>query len=151
MDYKIKEVDTETWILLFLYKESSGRTINDMATNGCKKMVFGVGLPKFQQILDKMVNGNLISISEFKIYKLEIAGLFKLKQTVYVPLLNLNSDDLDTVMEELGNSCDVSVLEQINGKEDATAENIIKEKGKQSLDVILYIIMKIPEILDDIL
>ncbi len=150
MDYKIKEVDTETWILLFLYKEDSGRTIKDMATNGCKKMVFGVGLPKFQQILDKMVNENLISISEFKMYKLEIAGIFKLNQTVYVPLLNLNSDDLDTVIEELKNSCDVSILQQISGKGDEQAKNIIKEKGKQCLDVILYIIMKIPEIHDDV-
>ena len=148
MDYKIKEADTETWILLFLYKESSGRTINDMARNGCKKMVFGVGLTKFQQILDKMVNENLISITAFKMYKLEIAGLFRLKQTVYIPLLNLNSDDLNTVIEELRNSCDVSILQQISGKEDERAEIIIKEKGKQCLDTILYIITKIPKILD---
>ena len=149
MDYKIKEVDTETWILLFLYKED-GRSIEGMATNGCKKMVFGLDLPKFQQILDKMVNEKLISISEFKLYRLEIAGIFKLNQTVYVPLLNLNSDDLDTVMEELKNSCDVSILQQISGKKDEQAKNIIKEKGKQCLDVILYIIMKIPKILDDV-
>ena len=147
MDYKIKEVDTETWILLFLYKEDSGRSINDMAINGCRKMVFGVGLPKFQQILDKMVNEKLIS-TEFKMYKLEIAGLFKLKQTVYIPLLNLNSDNLDTVIEELKNSCDILILQQISGKEDERAEIIIKEKGKQCLDTILYIITKIPKILD---
>ena len=53
-----------------------------MATNGCKKMVFGAGLPKFQQILDKMVKENLISLSPQRLYALEIAGLFKLKQTV---------------------------------------------------------------------
>ena len=84
-----------------------------MATNGCKKMVFGAGLPKFQQILDKMVKENLISLSPQRLYALEIAGLFKLKQTVYVPLLTLDSNDLDTVMEELGRSCDVSILEDI--------------------------------------
>ena len=39
MDYKIKEGDTETWVLLFLYKVAP-KSINDMATNGCKKMVF---------------------------------------------------------------------------------------------------------------
>ena len=148
MDYKIKEGDTETWVLLFLYKVTP-QSINDMATNGCKKMVFGAGLPKFQQILDKMVKENLISLSPQRLYALEIAGLFKLKQTVYVPLLTLDSNDLDTVMEELGRSCDVSILEDIRGKADENAEIIIKQKGRQCLDVILYIITKMPEILDD--
>ena len=112
-------------------------------------MVFGAGLPKFQQILDKMVKENLISLSPQRLYALEIAGLFKLKQTVYVPLLTLDSNDLDTVMEELGRSCDVSILEDIQGKADENAEIIIKQKGRQCLDVILYIITKMPEILDD--
>ena len=150
MDYKIKDGDTETWILLFLYNVG-GKTINDMAINGCKKMVFGVGLSKFQQILDKMVAENLISFSVVSdAYELKIAGLFKLKQTVYIPLLTLNSNDFDTVLEELRSSCDVSILEDIKDVEDEQAEIIIKQKGKQSLDIILYIIMKIPEILDDI-
>ena len=149
MDYKIKEGDTETWILLFLYKVTP-QSINDMATNGCKKMVFGAGLPKFQQILDKMVQEKLISLSSQRLYALEIAGLFKLKQTVYVPLLTLNSNDFDTVLDELRSSCDVSILEDIRDVEDEQAELVIKEKGKQCLDVILYIAMKIPEILDDV-
>ena len=67
-----------------------------------------------------------------------------------IPLLTLNSNDFDTVLEELRSSCDVSILEDIKDVEDEQAEIIIKQKGKQSLDIILYIIMKIPEILDDI-
>ena len=149
MDYKIKEGDTETWVLLFLYKVAP-QSINDMAMNGCKKMVFGTGLPKFQQILDKMIQEKLISLSPQGFYALEIAGLFKLKQTVYIPLLTLNSHDFDTVLEELRNSCDVSILEDIRDVEDEQAELVIKEKGKHCLDVILYIAMKIPEILDDV-
>ena len=149
MDYKIKEGDTETWVLLFLYKVAP-KSINDMATNGCKKMVFGAGLPKFQQILDKMVQEKLISLSSQRLYALEIAGLFKLKQTVYVPLLTLNSNDFDTVLDELRSSCDVSILEDIRDVVDEQAEITIREKGQQSLDVILYIIMKIPGILDDV-
>ena len=54
MDYKIKEGDTETWILLYLYKVKP-QSLDDMVANGCKKMVFGTDLPKFQQILNKMV------------------------------------------------------------------------------------------------
>ena len=146
MDYKIKDGDTETLILLFLYKVEP-QSINDMATNGCKKMVFGIGLPKFEQILEKMISENLISLSLGK-YQLRVAGLFKLKQTVYIPLLTLNSNDFDTILEGLRSSCDVSILENIRGMEDEKAEIRIKQKGEQSLDLILYIIMKIPEILD---
>ena len=141
--------DTETWILLFLYKVAP-KSINDMATNGCKKMVFGAGLLKFQQILDKMVSENLISCILGK-YRLEVAGLFKLKQTVYIPLLTLDSNDLNTIMNELKHSCDVSILDSIKNMPDDQAERIIKREGEQGLDVILYILMNIPRILNDML
>ena len=97
-----------------------------------------------------MVQEKLISLSSQRLYALEIAGLFKLKQTVYVPLLTLNSNDFDTVLDELRSSCDVSILEDIRDVVDEQAEITIREKGQQSLDVILYIIMKIPGILDDV-
>ena len=76
--------------------------------------------------------------------------IIEVKDWKIIPLLTLNSNDFDTVLEELRSSCDVSILEDIKDVEDEQAEIIIKQKGKQSLDIILYIIMKIPEILDDI-
>ena len=62
MSYQYTEEDTETWILLFLYKNPS-KTIEDIVENGCHKMILKVPFDDLVRVLDKMTESGLIGKS----------------------------------------------------------------------------------------
>ena len=113
MPYQYTEEDTETWILLFLYK-SPPKTIEDIVENGCHKMILKVPFDNLVKILDKMTESDLIGKSGVPIhYSSKARGMHKLKNLIFTPLLDLTSEQARLVIEEIRSSCDTKLLENL--------------------------------------
>ena len=157
MPYQYTEKDSETWILLFLYKNPA-KTMDDIVEDGCHKMILKVPFDDLVKLLDKMTESGLIEkISTAPInYVLKARGIHKLKNSILTPLLDLTSEQAHLVIEKIGSSCDTKLLEELYGEfetqyhgipdeelEDTmTSEKIqiIKRHGLQKLDIILNIV-----------
>ena len=155
MSYQYTEEDTETWILLFLYK-SPPKTIEDIVENGCHKMILKVPFDNLIKILDKMTESDLIGKSGVPIhYALKARGMHKLKNLIFTPLLDLTSDQAQRIIRQIRSSCDTKLLEDLHGNLDLQFQitpkkiknmtasekiQIIKRHGLQKLDIILNIV-----------
>ena len=164
MSYQYTEEDTETWILLFLYKNPS-KTIEDIVENGCHKMILKVPFDDLVRVLDKMTESGLIGKSTTPIYYvLKARGIHKLKNLILTPLLDLTSGQAQVVIERTRSSCDTKLLEDLYGDlqtplldiseeefEDRVTSKkiqIIKRHGLQKLDIILNLVGIINKIIN---
>ena len=164
MSYQYTEEDTETWILLFLYK-SHPKTIEDIVENGCHKMILKVPFDDLVKVLDKMTESDLIEKNVSPInYVLRARGIHKLKNLILTPLLDLTSEQAHVVIERIRSSCDTKLLEDLYGDletplldiseeefEDRVTSKkiqIIKHHGLQKLDIILNIVGIINKIIN---
>ena len=156
MSYQYREEDTETWILLFLYKNAP-KTIESIVENGCHKMILKVPFDDLVKVLDKMTESDLIEKSGTPIhYILKARGIHKLKNLILTPLLDLTPDQANLIIEEIKSSCDTKLLEDLYGDFKKQLQNIsdegyantvtdekiqiIKRHGLQKLDIILNIV-----------
>ncbi len=156
MPYQYTEKDSETWILLFLYK-SSPKTIDDIVEDGCHKMILKVPFDDLVKVLDKMTESDLIEKRGTPIhYILKARGIHKLKNLILTPLLDLTPDQANLIIEEIKSSCDTKLLEDLYGDFKKQLQNIsdegyaniatdekiqiIKRHGLQKLDIILNIV-----------
>ena len=157
MPYQYTEKDSETWILLFLYKMAS-KTMDDIVEDGCHKMILKVPFDDLVKLLDKMTESGLIEkIGAAPIhYVLKARGIHKLKNLILTPLLDLTSEQAQVVIEKIGSSCDTKLLyelyddletgfhstseEELDVKVTSEKIDIIKHHGLQKLDIILNIV-----------
>ncbi len=157
MPYQYTEKDSETWILLFLYKMAS-KTMDDIVEDGCHKMILKVPFDDLVKLLDKMTESGLIEkIGTAPIhYVLKARGIHKLKNLILTPLLDLTSEQAQVVIEKIGSSCDTKLLyelyddletgfhstseEELDVKVTSEKIDIIKHHGLQKLDIILNIV-----------
>ena len=164
MSYQYREKDTETWILLFLYK-SLPKTMDDIVEDGCHKMILKVPFDDLVKVLDKMTESDSIGKSGSPThYVLKARGIHKLKNLILTPLLDLTSEQAHLVIEKNRSSCDTKLLEdlydnletQYQGISDEELEDamtsekiqIIKRHGLQKLDIILDIVGIINKIIN---
>ena len=163
MSYQYREKDTETWILLFLYK-SLPKTMDDIVEDGCHKMILKVPFDDLVKLLYKMTESDLIGKSgTSEHYVLKARGIHKLKNSILTPLLDLTSEQAHLVIEKIGSSCDTELLEELYDefesefhgiseeelevRETSEKIEIIKRHGLQKLDVILNIVGMINKII----
>ena len=155
MSYQYTEKDSETWILLFLYR-SPPKTIEDIVEDGCHKMILKISFDDLLKLLDKMTESDLIEKRGTPShYVLKARGIHKLKNLILTPLLDLTSDQARRIKREIRSSCDTKLLEDLHGNlesqfqitpkkiENMTASEkiqIIKRHGLQKLDIILNIV-----------
>ena len=156
MPYKYTEKNSETWILLFLYK-SPPKTIDDIVEDGCHKMILKVPFDDLVKLLYKMTESDLIGKSgTSEHYVLKARGIHKLKNSILTPLLDLTSEQARLVIEKIGSSCDTKLLyelyddletgfhstseEELDVKVTSEKIDIIKHHGLQKLDIILNIV-----------
>ena len=102
MPYQYTEKDSETWILLFLYKSFS-KTMNDIVEDGCHKMILKVPFDDLVKLIDKMTESDLIEKRGTApiYYVLKARGIHKLKNSILTPLPDLTSELARLVIEEL--------------------------------------------------
>lgn len=119
MEYKYKEADTETWIMLFLHKNGSS-TIMDMTKRGCKIMTFGIKYEKFLSIIEDMEKNDFI-VDDTPIhneyeptpptsYSLNAKGLFHINQNVLFPITTLDNEQLKTLIPISKSICDTAFV-----------------------------------------
>ena len=164
MPYQYTEKDSETWILLFLYKMAS-KTMDDIVEDGCHKMILKVPFDDLVKLIDKMTESDLIEKRGTAPinYVLKARGIHKLKNSILTPLLDLTSEQAHLVIEKIGSSCDTELLEELYDefesefhgiseeelevRETSEKIEIIKRHGLQKLDAILNIVGMINKII----
>ena len=100
MSYQYTEKDSETWILLFLYR-SPPKTIEDIVEDGCHKMILKISFDDLLKLLDKMTESDLIEKRGTPShYVLKARGIHKLKNLILTPLLDLTSDQARRIKRE---------------------------------------------------
>ena len=164
MSYQYREEDTETWILLFLYK-SPPKTMDDIVEDGCHKMILKVPFDDLLKLIDKMIESDLIKRNVGPInYVLRARGIHKLKNLILTPLLDLTPEQANLVIKEIRSSCDTKLLEDLHDNFEPQIQGIPKEKiedivtsekvriiklhGLQKLDIILNIVGIINKIIN---
>ena len=136
MPYQYTEKDSETWILLFLYKNPS-KTIDDIVEDGCHKMILKVPFDDLVKLLDKMTESGLIGKNSTTpiYYVLKARGIHKLKNSILTPLLDLTSEQAHLVIEKIGSSCDTKLLEDLYGEFETQFHGISEEELEDRDDI----------------
>ena len=144
MKYEYNSADTESWILLFLHKRD-WTTIDEIVEKGCRFMILDQGYDKLRDILSDLTINKYIKYDAER-YKLDIKGIFKINQDVFIPLFKLDPTKLTSLADQLEDSCDVALIRKLDESKNMTKkyiESMITEYGLSAIPLLNILLQEV--------
>ena len=135
----VDESDVQKWILLTLYNKP--RSVKEIFANGCKIMVYGREPNDFKRTISNMTNKGLTKyISQSKEYEISEDGVFKIHKDVFLPYLDLDENEINTLISKLRKESDRQFIRSLKNRSDDTKKSFIIEYSEKHLSNVLMII-----------
>ena len=126
---------------------TQGKGMDFFVREGCKVMIYGWDFDEIKEILDEMVLDKTIEFNG-GIYTLPLKGIFNVKKSTIVPLLNLTENQayVEAFLNKNRENCDYIFLNEVaSHTNDANKESAIIAYAKNNYDKLATILSLISQ------